>query len=241
MLKENNDRLNELIRIRNKTYAENSEGLEKQKAVILEIEKYKNYKETLANSLEESYEKLVNERMTTAETFSQYMIEKDTNHKYSQKLSQEQSIYERLSEQICNEREALSKLNEEFQRNKDLDVILTQTLKELGIEGCITKTEKGYFHNNNHINLLLHNESFVVAKIEGRLIPLSDFLTTPYPSTSKKTFADRKTENRSMDSKDCEKSKSPIRVNQTIHFTKTQKTPLRDRNTAYLDKKRPFK
>jgi hypothetical protein len=242
--------LNDLNRLEDDKKLKNNEKTllaERNKALIETLDNFKSEKESIANKLEEVHENLIKERLNSQEILELCEQEKESYQKHCEKLSQEQLINERLSEQVTSEKETLLKLKEEVQKTKDIDLILEKTTKDLGIEPVIMKTDQGYTHNNNPINLLLHNETFIIVKSGTDFIPLTDFLTTAYPPTpasKKNSSIDRKIENRPFDLKETEKAKSPIRTKlstQPYSVTKTQKTPLRDRNTSQSDRKKPFK
>ena len=206
------------------------------------LEITKNDKEVLASSLEEIHERLVNERTCSEQLSKNYITEVENINEIKEKLSQEMLINERLSEQIHNEQLCLGKLKEELLKIQDLDTVLERTLKSSHAEGSIVRTEKGFLFNNTIINLILHNETFIVVRSDNDMIPLIDFLNNsilPTPATKHPLHNERKTENRSMDSKDADKSKSPIRC--IGGLTKNQKTPLRDRNSSSFERKKQFK
>ena len=229
--------LQDIICSKGEIISQNQDFIQMNKEITEKLEVCKADKEMLANKLEEVHERLVNERIASEATLEKYYKEKETIQTTEEKIAQENIISERLSEQLQNEKASFAKLTEDLMKNSDMDTILEQTLQSLGMEGAIVKVDSDYMHNDAIINLSLHNETFVVVHTDSRLIPFTDFLNT-YPST--KHASDRKSENRSMDMRITDKSKSPIRTLSITgaNINKSQKTPLRERNLSH---KKPFK
>lgn len=217
--------------------------LEDHKKIIENVDKVKSDKEELVRKLEEVHEELVTERMTSSQNYEVYIKEKENSDKISAKITQEEMINSRLSEQLEVEKENYAKLLVELNKNKDLDAVLETTLRNLDMEGSVVKTDSGYEHNGTHVNLSLHHECFIVVKDKNGPLPLTDYLNSSVLNVPavRKNLPEKKTENKSFDSKDQEKTKSPIRVLHSpalSHVLKSQKTPLRDRNASQPEKRK---
>ncbi|OMJ94319.1 hypothetical protein SteCoe_2519 [Stentor coeruleus] len=217
--------------------------LEEHRKIIDNVDKVKSEKEDLVRKLEEVHEELVTERMTSSQNYEVYVKEKENSDKILAKITQEEMINSRLSEQLEVEKENYAKLLIELNKNKDLDAVLETTLKNLDMEGSVVKTDSGYEHNGTLVNLSLHHECFIVVKDKNGPLPLTDYLNSSVLNVPavRKNLPEKKTENKTFDGKDQEKTKSPIRVLHSpalSHVLKSQKTPLRDRNTSLPEKRK---
>ena len=209
---------------------------EKQKILNEKLESYHIDKEMLASKLEEVHELLTQEKLASNSNKELLFKEQDLSLSIQQDLTSQKLLNEKVSEQVIQERLSISKIKEQMLKTSDLNTVLLETLKKLDMEGCIKRSEEGFFYNNSPIDLILHSQCFIVVKVGAGLMPLTDYLTTSL-IPSKRYSADQKSENSSFEAKSFENSKSPIKP---ISHIKASKAPLRDRNGS-IDRKRIFK
>lgn len=198
-------------------------------------------KEVISNKLGKILDQLDQEKKSSNSNSDLIIKEKENLSRLQESLKNEQKLNSEISENVIQEKMNISRAREQLLKTTDLDIVLIETLKKISMEGVIKKSDEGFIHNNNQIQLQLHNETFVVVKIGAGLMPLTDYLKNTYlPGTiphNKATNSEPKIESCLQDTKE---TRSPMKslVNPAI---KASKTPLRDRNHSIGERKKPFK
>lgn len=205
-----------------KVLSENYSILKKNNEELLEKFGSSNMaKETLLAELEKSKAMLDQETLNSQKNFELLAQEHAKVSELQEALFREKMYNERISEEVIKEKISFSKVKSQLQKMTDLDTVLEQTLKTLGMEESIKKSEEGYIYNNTQLSLSLHTESFIIVKIGAGLVPLTDFLTNPIqPKVASKTSGSIHV-------------KSPLNTSSS-----RRKTPLRENNS---EKRQIFK
>lgn len=208
----------------------------KEKLVIYNMDK-----EVISNKLIKILDQLDQEKKSSNDNTDLIIKEKENMLRLQENLKNEQKLNSEISENVIQEKMNISRAREQLLKTTDLDMVLIDTLKKISMEGVIKKTDEGFIHNNNLIQLQLHNETFVVVKIGAGLMPLTDYLKNTYlPGAiphNKATNSEPKIENCLQETKE---TKSPMK-NLVSPAIKASKTPLRDRNHSIGERKKPFK